>query len=71
MTTASITSSVCRLRPTPTLTDRALLRVSRAVEALVLARMRRRASTSTTAAHAADDARRTAQALGAVGLFPR
>lgn len=72
MTTATITSSICTIHPvSPTLTDRALLRMSRAVESLALARMRRRASAAARTADAAIEARRTALALGATGILPR
>ncbi|RZI80332.1 MAG: hypothetical protein EOO67_19545 [Microbacterium sp.] len=71
MTTATASSSFCSVRPvTPTVSDRFLLWASRAVESFALTRMQRRAGAS-SAADAASDERRTALALGAVGILPR
>lgn len=72
MTTATATSSfasVCALPSTPS--DRFLLWTSRTVAAFAVARMQRRAAAPAAAGEAAADERRTALALGAVGILPR
>lgn len=72
MTTATASSSFCSPRAiTPTASERFLLSASRAVESFALTRMQRRAGAPTAAADAASDERRTALALGAVGILPR
>jgi hypothetical protein len=60
----------CRL-VSPTRAERVLLRFSRAVETFALSRMMRRARGASDVADAAADRRRTAQALGALGMLPR
>ncbi len=56
---------------TPTAAERLMLRASRAVEAHALARMRRRAARPATVIDTVTDERRTAQALGGIGILPR
>jgi hypothetical protein len=72
MTTATTTTGFYSVRSAaPTLLDRLLLRASKSVESFALARMQRRATTPAAASDAASDERRTALALGAVGILPR
>ncbi len=72
MTTAAWTSAALGgRRVTPTPSDRALLWVSKTVESFAVARMQRRLRSTAVAAVAADDARRTALALGSTGILPR
>ncbi len=72
MTTATAPASFCSIRPvTPTASERFLLWASRAVESFALTRMERRAGAHAAAADTAGDERRTALALGAVGILPR
>ncbi len=62
-------------RPAPTWGERMLLRASRRLEAFAVARMERRIARSNPvvdqARAEADDRRRTAQALGGLGIPPR
>jgi hypothetical protein len=57
---------------TTTSLDRALLGTASALDRFVAARMQRRALTAPSAVEARHDStRRTAQALGAIGILPR
>jgi hypothetical protein len=62
-------------RPRATALDRMLLQASRGLELFAVARIERRAATTnpvTEKARAdADERRRTAQALGSLGILPR
>ncbi len=62
-------------RVSPTRFERALLRVTAAVESFVASRLERRAMTAARAAGVAQEryveARRRAEALGATGTLPR
>lgn len=72
MTTATLTSRVHTVRcVTPTASERALLRMSKAAESLAVRRMERRVSAPHAAADTASDDRRTALALGSIGILPR
>jgi len=72
MTTASLTPAALRgCTVTPTASDRALLWMSKAFASFAVARMERRLRSTTAAAAAADEARRTALALGGAGILPR
>jgi len=69
---APLSSCLAPCRPiAPTLVERLLLRTSRAVEAFAIGRMRRRAAIPVATIDSTADARRTAQALGAIGILPR
>lgn len=74
MTTITAARSHSRRRPNPTSTEKLLLSASQRLESLAVARMERRASRvnpeTERARQAADDRRRNAQALGALGLLP-
>lgn len=73
MTAITAITATCRIRPTAT--ERMLLRAGRTLQLLAMARMTRRARTvdahTENARRAADERRRTAQALGAFGIPPR
>ncbi len=66
-------TAVCRIRPT--VTERLLLHAGRTLQRVAVARMTRRARTinvhTESARRAADERRRTAQALGGYGIPPR
>lgn len=55
----------------PTRLERAVLVTARAAERFAIDRMQRRARTSAAAGPSVDDARRTAQALGSLGMLPQ
>ncbi len=69
----TVITAACRIRPTST--ERMLLHAGRTLQLLAVARMARRARTVDghleNARRAADERRRTAQALGAFGIPPR
>lgn len=71
---SAIASPLTR-RPRPTAVERMLLQASRGLELAAVARIERRAATAnpvTEKARAdADERRRTAQALGSLGILPR
>jgi hypothetical protein len=76
MTTITVPGAVARDLTAPaTAFDRALLRTASALDLLVAARLMRRSSAehrrALTVQSAASQTRRTAQALGAVGVLPR
>jgi hypothetical protein len=58
-------------RTVPTRTERMLLAVTHAVETAMLRRIQRRACAPVAPGSDAVEDRRTAQALGAVGILPR
>jgi hypothetical protein len=58
-------------RALPTRTERLLLSLTRTVEAAMLRRLQRRACAPVASGTDAVEDRRTAQALGAVGILPR
>ena len=76
MTTITVPGAVARDLAAPaTAFDRALLRTASALDSLVAARLERRSNAEHRRAlavqSAASQARRTAQALGVVGILPR
>jgi len=58
-------------RALPTRTERLLLSLTHAVEAAMIRRLQRRACAPVAPSTNAVEDRRTAQALGAVGILPR
>lgn len=73
MTAISATHAGAHLatRVLPTRAERLLLSLTHAVEAAMIRRLQRRACASVAPGTDAVEDRRTAQALGAVGILPR
>lgn len=74
MTTITAARTHTHRRPNPTSTEKLLLSASQRLESFAVARMERRATRinpeTEKARQVADDRRRNAQALGALGLLP-